>query len=254
MSILSRITREANVKTIRTIPDARLVAEGKYILDLPYMQIQANGDVTVNVDDILYETKIDPFMSRLKNSSASEVIAAFQKRDTASLLASLGPDLGSLMARDLVSPNTYVFVANKGTTNLRNMAAVIDGNTVNNILFPSYRGALGQIIGAEQVAQDLCNARGYGKLRSDVYAFNVRDSSKKQVTSYNGAAMFIKVPYKGNKTDLNSINVVVANWGLTRVTTIARSALIMVVPASNVDEGYVIFKTNEPGYFIIADK
>ncbi|WP_428354808.1 cytochrome C [Methyloprofundus sp.] len=248
------IMGKANEKTIRTIPDARLVAEGHYILDLAYMKVADNGDVTQNVEDILFETKVDPFMTILKNSSATEVISEFKKVNTEEFLATSSSDLSALMAADLVSPNSFVFQANKGNQNLRNMTAVIDGNTVNNILFPTYRGALGVVIGAESAAQGISDARGYGQLRSAVYSFDVRDSAKKQVTTYNGAAMFVKVPYKGSKTDLNSINVVMANWSLNSVTTVAMPDLVMMEPADEGVDGYVIFKTAEPGFFIVTDK
>ncbi|RLA22083.1 MAG: cytochrome C, partial [Gammaproteobacteria bacterium] len=248
------IMGKANVKTIRTIPDARLVAEGHYILDLPYMQIQDNGDVTINVDDILYATKIDPFMTILKNSSATEVTGEFRKIDTASLIRAAGPKLGALMSLDLPSANTFFFQVNKGKFTLRDMAAAIDGNTVNDILFPTYRGALGLVAGAEDVAQGILDARNYGQLKSDVFYFNVLDSAKKHVQSFNGASMFIMASYKGSKTDVNDINIMMANWDLTSITTIATSEILMMAPATGEEAGFVLFKTTEPGYFIIADK
>ncbi|NOQ15326.1 MAG: hypothetical protein GQ583_12725, partial [Methyloprofundus sp.] len=248
------IMGKANSKVLRTIPDARLVAEGHYILDMPYMKIQPNGDITENVDDILYDTKIDPFMSRLKNSSASEVIGEFRKISNADLLAAAGPQLGALMSPELPSADAFFFQVNKGNFSLRSMAAAIDGNTVNNILFPTYRGALGLLEGAESAAQGVLDARGYGKLRSDVFFFDVRDSAKKHVTSFNGASMFLKVAYKGNKTYPGEVNVVMANWELTSIEAIPSSDILMIIPANEDSEGFVIIKTTEPGYFVIADK
>ncbi|TXL12804.1 hypothetical protein BMR05_14170 [Methylococcaceae bacterium HT4] len=93
-----------------------------------------------------------------------------------------------------------------------------------------------------------------GKLRSDVFFFDVRDQAKKHVTSFNGAPMFIQVTYKGNKTDLSQVNVVMANWDLSTIESVPASDLLMVIPASDESDGFVIFKTTEPGYFIIADK
>lgn len=248
------IMGKANEKLLRTIPDARLVAEGHYILDMPYMRIQENGDIIENVDDILYDTKIDPFMSVLKNSSASEVVGEFRRIERASLLAAAGPELGALMSPDLPSKDAFFFQINKGDFTLRRMAAAIDANTVNNILFPGFRGALGFLKGAEDAAQGVLDARSWGQLRSDVFFFDVRDQAKKHVTSFNGAPMFIQVAYKGNKTDLSQVNVVMANWDLSTIESVPASDLLMVIPASDESDGFVIFKTTEPGYFIIADK
>ena len=244
----------ANSKVLRTIPDTRLVEEGHYILDLPYMKLQANGDITTNVEDILFETKIDPFMTLLKNSSASEILGRFRAISTESVLASVGPELSALMAPELSSENSYFFQVNKGDFTLRNMAAVIDGNTVNSILFPTYSGALGMLNGSEPAVQDLLEARGYGQLRSDVFYFHVLDSARKDVTSFNGASMFIKVAYKGDKSSLNDINVVMADWSVTTVAPLDASSLLAIQPATADTEGYVIIKTTAPGYFVVSDK
>ena len=244
------IMGKANEKKLRTIPDARLVAEGSYILDLAYMKIQANGDITENVEDILFETKLDPFMTILKNSSATEVIGEFRKIDKASLLSAAGPSLAALMSPDLPSANAFFFQINKGDFTLRDMAAAIDGNTVNNILFPTYRGALGIVVGAEAAAQGILDARSYGQLRSDVFFFDVRDSAKKHISSFNGASMFIKAAYTGSKTGVASLNIVMASWDLVTVKTVAPEDILMMAPATDGEEGFVVFKTTEPGYFI----
>jgi hypothetical protein len=143
---------------------------------------------------------------------------------------------------------------NKGDFSLRNMAALIDGNTVNNILFPTYRGVLGLLKDAIPAANGILETRGYGSLRSDVFYFEVRDSARKHVESFNGASMFVLATYKGTKTNLNDINVVVANWALTSIEAVPMSELVEIQPAIDGNDGYVIFKMKEPGYFIVADK
>ena len=158
------------------------------------------------------------------------------------------------MAPELPIDQSFFFQINKGDRTLRNMAAAIDGNTVNNILFPTYRGALGFLKGAEGATQEILTARNYGKLQSDVFFFDILDGSKKHVTSFNGALLFIKVAYKGNKTSLSQINVVMADWDLKTIKPISASDLLMISPANEDAEGYVIIKTTEPGYFVISDK
>ncbi|MCK5829480.1 MAG: cytochrome C [Methylococcales bacterium] len=248
-------TKEHPVKGRSNIPDPRLVAEGHIILDMKYTKMKPNGDLVQSVDAILYETKIDPFMSLLKNSSASETIGAFQKTSREDMLTFLGPELANLMSPDLPSANNFLFLIEKGRFTLRTMGALVDGNTVNNLLFPTYRGILGLLEGGSvEGAKGILSTRGYGTLRSDVFYFEVRDSSKKHVESFNGASMFVKATYKGNKTDLNAINVVVANWAATSVRALSVSEMVEIKPAKDGFDGYVIFKITEPGYFVIADK
>lgn len=244
----------ANVKKVTTIPDVRLVDEGIITLDLPYLKLQDNGDITQNVEDILFETKIDPFMTLLKNSSAQETIGEFEKARTEDVLTGVGAEIASKMAGDLPSADTYLFMGNKGRFTLRKMAAAIDGNAVNSILFPTYRGVLGLLDDAVPAAEGILKTRGYGTLRSDVFYFEVRDASKKHVGSFNGAPMFVKASYKGGATRLDEINVVLANWGVNSVKTVPASDLIAIQPADETGEGYVIFKMSEPGYFVVADK
>ena len=58
------------VKKVTELPDKRLVDEGYIVLGLDYFRVDAQGVVTENIDDILYSTKINPFMSILKASKA----------------------------------------------------------------------------------------------------------------------------------------------------------------------------------------
>jgi hypothetical protein len=246
--------KEIEVKGRSTIPDPRLVAEGHIVLDMKYTKMKPNGDLVQSVDDILVETKIDPFMSLLKNSSVDEVTGEFRKISRDSTFSLVGSELATSMSPDLPSADHFLFVVNKGNVALRNMAALIDGNTVNSLLFPTYRGALGMLKESIPATEDILNNQGYGKLRSDVFYFDVRDAAKKQVTFFNDAFMFIKVTYKGNKTNLNEINVVIADWAVTSVRTVPEPELVAIQPATELAEGFVIFKMTEPGYFVIADK
>ncbi|MCF7971881.1 MAG: cytochrome C [Methylococcaceae bacterium] len=248
------IMGKANVMKVTTIPDNRLVAEGIITLDLPYMKLQANGDITENVDDILYDTKIDPYMTLLKNSSASEILGKFNVIRKSDLMAAAGPELAAKMATDFVSPNSYLFQVNKGAASLRDMVAAIDGNIVNDILFPTYRGIMGKVDGVDAGVQELLDARNYGKLRSDVFYFDVQDSAKVSVKSLNNTPMYFKVGYKGTKTAISAINVVTADLGVTTVTTLPAENILMLQPTDDSGEGFVILKTDSLGYFVVADK
>ncbi|MDF1584226.1 MAG: cytochrome C [Methyloprofundus sp.] len=248
------IMGRANEKKVTTIPDNRLVTEGVITLELPYMKLQANGDITENVEDILYDTKIDSYMTLLKNSSASEILGAFSVIRKGDLMAAAGPELAAKMAADFISPNSYLFQVNKGAASLRNMVAVIDGNIVNDILFPTYRGIMGKVDGVDAGVQDLLNARNYGKLRSDVFYFDVQDSAKVSVKLLNSTPIYFKVGYKGTKTAVSAINVVTADLGVTRVTTVPAENILMLQPTDDNGEGFVILKTDSLGYFVVADK
>lgn len=245
---------ESNIKIVANIPDNRLISEGVVTLGMPYNRIQANGEITQNVADILYETKIDPFMSLLKNSSAKEITGEFIEIKTTDLLASVGTELGGLLAPDFIDATSFFFTLNKGDINLRNMAVAISGNGINNVLLPTFRTALGIVEGGEAIIQNILNERNYGQLRSRVFYLDVLDSSKSQVVSFNDVPMFVKVAYKGIQTDLNKVNIITADSAVTRIMNLPASDLVMLKPANEIDDGFVIFKMRETGYFLVADK
>lgn len=243
-----------NSKVVARVPDVRLVTEGVVSIGLPYSKLQPSGLITQNVADILTETLVDPFMSLLKNSSATEVIGEFVRIATDDFFQLVGPTLTERLAVDYIDSMSHIFYVNKGKASLRRMGAIINGSVLNNILFPTFRAALGILEGIDRETQDFLNNRGYGSLRSNVFYFDVLDSQKNRVENLNGAEILIKVAYKGVQDNLADINVVIADRALTQIKKLPASGLVMIVPASLSEEGFVIFKTKEPGYFLVADK
>lgn len=243
-----------NSKVVARVPDVRLVTEGIVEVGLSYSKLQSDGRITQNVADILLETSIDPFMSLLKNSSATEITGKFTEITTDELLRLAGVELAELLAPVFQNDSSFIFNINKGIPDLRSMVAVINGSVVNDIVFPAFRGALGVFKGAGNVAQDVLDARGYGQLRSEVYYFDVLDKSKNHITTFNGSAIYIKVPYKGVQTNLSNINIVVADRLLTRINQVPAADVLMLESASVVEDGFVIFRVTELGYFLVADK
>jgi len=243
-----------NSKIVAHIPDVRLVSEGIVSIGLAYSQLQPNGDITQNVADILFETRLDPFMSLLKNSSATEIIGEFTAISTHDVLGMVGPELATLLAPDFSNDTSFIFSSNKGSNSLRSMITVINGSTKNNLLLPTFRVVLGELQDAETTTQKFLEERGYGGLRSKVFYLEVLDKHAKQVTSFNGAEIYIKVPYKGRLTGLYNINIVVSDRLFTEIKVLPITDLVMLRPATVDEDGFVIFKMQKTGYFIISDK
>lgn len=244
----------SNIKLVTKLPDARLVSEGVVTLGLPYNKIEPDGRITQNVDDILFETKIDAFMSVLKNSSANEIAGEFRQIPTHVLLDSVGAELKQAMQSEFTDSSSFYFMINKGKFTLRNMASAISGNAINTVLLPTVRVNLAMIEGAEPVAQSVLDTLGFGQLSSPVFRFDMLDASKRPMENFNGSNMFMKVAYKGDKTELAQINVVVADTTVHKVYTVPESDIVMMKPASEIEDGYVIFKMKETGYFLVANK
>lgn len=244
----------ANSKGGARIPDVRLVTEGLIELGLPYSKLQEDGRITQNVADILQETRVDPFMSLLKNSSATEVTGEFTQFTTADVLDMAGSELAALLTPGFNDETSFAFKVNKGVISLRNMVAVINGSAVNNILFPTFRGTLGLLEGVERATQDFLKAQGYGLLRSSVFYFDVLDKQKNQLVHFNDAEMLMKIAYKGGQSELNKINIVTADRALSRVKLLPAADVLMLKPATVLADGFVVFKVKTTGYFLVTDK
>ena len=78
-----------SVKTVTQVPDKRLVDEGYIVLGLDYFKVDEQGVVTENVEDILYSTKVNPFMSILKASSATVNNGQFKSTTLSSALTEI---------------------------------------------------------------------------------------------------------------------------------------------------------------------
>ena len=249
------ILGSSNSKDVIALPDARLVAEGIVTLGLPYFKSQPDGRITQNVADILFETKIDSFMSLLKNSSANEISGGFTEIATTRLLQVVGDELATLIQPNLTDAKSYFFALNKGKPALRNMATAISGNAVNNEIFPTLRASLLILEGIEKSVQEFLEAQSFGQLRSRVFKFDIADQNKNPLTSFfNDSVMFMKVPYKGIQTDLSKINIIMANQQATTIEQIHESDLVFIKPSNDIDDGFVIFKMKETGFFLVADK
>ena len=116
------------------------------------------------------------------------------------------------------------------------------------------RAAEVELQGAEGPAQKVLDARNYGGLRSNVFYLDVFDKQNNLLADYNGTDMIVLAAYKGIKSDLSDINVIVADKALARIGKLSADNLLMMAPASILEDGFVIFKMQQPGYFIVADK
>ena len=193
-------------------------------------------------------------MSLLKNSSATEITGRFNPINTADLLKALDTRVANKLRPVLTHNNSFTFNVKKGRFNLRNMAVVINGSAVNNIIAPTFTLALGQLDNAERSAQDILSAKNLGRLQSNVFYLSILDSNKKPFNTLSPSDIVVNIAYKGSATEIDKINVIVANLELTTIEAIAPENILMLQPAGLFDDGFIIFKMSQPGYFIAADK
>jgi len=252
---------EANSKEVTTLPDKRLVDEGIVILDLEYMKIDAEGKVTENVSDILFATKVDPFMTLLQKKgidTLAESIGSFAGvAENAAVFTDLGlndADKAKLAAR-LQSGSAFVFKANATNADMRGLAVIADAeSSINAKVLPSYRVMLGKLNekGIE-AAKEVLNASDLGNLSSSVIYFRAHDDQRKLVNTMAGGDVLLKVPYQGTKTDASAVNVAYIDWKVDAVNTVDEADIVAIQPRTEAGEGYVIFKASATGFYFVAE-
>jgi len=250
---------ESNTKDVTELPNKRLVDEGIVILDLEYMKVDETGKVTENVSDILYATKVDPFMSALRNSSAAEVVGYFSKKSVENALTDLLlNDADKTKVNSVLDgfSDSFIFKGNETNKTMTGLVAVATGGSVNNALLPGYRAQFGQLTEqGENAAKQVLAAESLGSLRSGVVYFRVHDQQRSLVESFVGGDVLLKIPYQGSKTSADAINVAYIDWTVEAVNTVDTADIVAIQAAQGDGSvGYVIFKAAATGFYFIADK
>lgn len=252
---------EGNTKEVTELPDRRLVDEGIVILDFEYMKIDADGKVTENVSDILYATKVDPFMTLLQKKgidTVNEAVGAFAKADDNEAVfkaIALNDADKTKLATSLQSGKGLVFKANATNEGMRGLAVIADAESVNKDLLEDYRVMLGilnekGIVAAKQVLA----ASELGNLSSSVVYFRMHDNQRKLVNTMVGGDVLLMVPYEGVKTAVSAVNIAYINWAVDSVNTVDEADVIAIQPKVGTENGYVIFRASATGFYFVADK
>jgi hypothetical protein len=252
---------EANSKEVTTLPDSRLVDEGIVILDLEYMKIDADGKVTENVSDILYATKVDPFMTLLQKKgidTVNEAVGAFAPADDNEAVfkaIALNDTDKTKLATSLQSGKGLVFKANATNEGMRGLAVIADAESTNAVVLPNYRVMLGKLNDKGiAAAKEVLSASSLGGLSSDVVYFRAHDQKRKLVNDMVGGDVLLMVPYEGAKKAVSAVNIAYINWAVDSVNTVDEADVVAIQPKVGTENGYVIFKASVTGFYFVADK
>lgn len=241
-----------NIKVVTALPDKRLIDEGLVELGMPYMKVDADGVVTVNVSDILYATKINPSLSVLNTAKSRVTMLSPQLRDTDDAISHAdiwgSADIKQLK-QYLSTLQTYIFKPNYGDDEIKKVAVMIGADPTNKLLFPTYRM---EIALADDNISDSASDSGHGGLKSAVFSFKVFNSAGSEVTDFPGYGLFIKIPYIGSNTNLNELKVITSSDGSTW-SSIDKNAIVAVQPKVLDRDGYIVFRTSHTSFYAVSD-
>ena len=242
----------SNFKTLTKLPDRRLVDDGIVILDKPSMKLHDDGTVTQNMDDILYESKLNPSMSIL-NADRANVIAGSMRRysfDNGIIAADLG-SYTSEMRNHLFTPELYIFKPDSGESALRDMAILMELTSVNESVFATAQ--LQAILGDNNTIDNAIRS-GNGGLVSAVFNLQASYVNGQALTQLPaGSQMLVKLPFDYNNADREKINLLYSTDG-NQWSILDSDNIVFVQAQTEATAGYILFWSDKFAYFTVANK
>ena len=245
---------EANVKEVRQLVDKRLVDEGIVVLALDYFKVDDAGLVTENVSDILFSTKVNPFMTMAKASNAMVTGGEFKRGKLHDAMGKIHIPNGEFRtAADDAYGDSDVLYYNvyQGDAQLKAGGIIAFPNATSDVLLPTYRieSRVFKNIGAD-VVQILENTVA-GKIASDIFLFNAVDKNKLKVAGFPQDVVF-KLPYRGGSSTADGIRVAYLEEG-GGLNTVASSNIIKVEPQVDGEDGYVLFTADKATFYAVLN-
>ena len=258
-----------NTKIVTQLPDPALVDEGVVQLGLPYMRVGSDGTISTSQEDILFTTLIDPFMT-ISDAPGSRFFGGFLTKMTLGKMVKNGTQDGKeLLDKFGSDAELYAVTPRYGKGALRNSMVAMQVNTITEALASQWRVEFLQYERSPALSAFLRD-RNFGNLASDVVHVSMLDDTKQQMTNLLGNSLFVKMPYRGRSTEISQIEVIASVDGreIYRINqedimhfTPARAVNGISLPggqASNPDlemeDGYVVFRTDTSGFFGLTDR
>lgn len=268
-SLLSQdgVLGDGNRKEVTALPDPKLVEEGIVAMAMPYMRLDQDGTIYENQSDILFTTLVDPFMTINDVTNGRFVGGYLQKMPLSKIAGKAGIEMAE---GDGSGAEFYTFISRYGQDTLRKTAVALPANAVTKALASSWRVEELMFAKSPQL-MDLIQGRGFGDLVADVVKVSILDQNKKSLHDLFGNSLWVKLPYRGRAHDKNGIEVLVSTDG-REIHAIDPSNIVAFKPmgqtsnpniptpagtrklAVDAEDGYVIFRTEAPGYFAVTDR
>ncbi|MDM8565196.1 hypothetical protein QUF74_06030 [Candidatus Halobeggiatoa sp. HSG11] len=242
----------SSFKQLTKLPDRRLVDEGIVILDKPSMQLHDDGTVTQNMDDILYESKVNPSMSVLNTARADVIVGSMRRYEFANgiKIAELG-SYSNEMNSHLFTPELYIFKPDAGDDSLRRIAVLMELNSTNESVFATAQ--IQAILGDNNIIDNAVKS-GNGGLVSSVFNLQASYANGQQLTQLPaGGQMLVKLPFDYSNAERDNINLLASTDG-KRWSVINSNNIVFVQAQTDIEAGYVLFWSDKFTYFTVANK
>lgn len=208
-----RVVAELSEKTAYP----KLIKEGVVKLAMPYFKLSDDGKIVENVDDVLYETKLNPFTTQLQSNKVNALTGEFQVVARDEILKDLDADVKTTLTAQLTR-KAFVFKNSMTGDNVKNIWLAANYTNSNKASLTNYRF---EIIASDWTAFAFAGNKkigtlSQGEVASSVFYFGLRCLNPDTICSMNNEKLFLKLPYDGRETEpakvgLYAVNLVSGN-------------------------------------------
>ncbi|MEQ1528918.1 MAG: cytochrome C [Methylococcales bacterium] len=252
-----RVLGKKNSRVVSQIADssayAKLVAEGVVKLDMPYFEVSGDGKIVENVDDILYETKLDPFTTVLRTNAQDIISGEFRvvtKGDALAAAAFAADASAFTELSNKLAPSVYLFNnANAGAT-IKQLSVMVNFNNASKLIVPNYRVEVAAnnwtsftLSPPSKKPKKKTTLVSKGTVTSPVYSFQLQDQQKQSAESLAGNKFMIKLPYAGRSKDYRKVDLFetrILSGDLLAPLKVLAADILAVKPGNTVTPGYVV--------------
>lgn len=203
-----RIVTELNDKTAYP----KLIKEGVVKLAMPYFKLSDDGKIVENVDDVLYETKLNPFTTQLQSNKINALTGEFQVMARSEIFSGLTEEVKTTLSSQLTR-KAFVFKNSMTGDYVKNIWLAANYTNASKNALSNYRF---EIIASDWTAFTFAGGKKVGKLpqgevSSSVFYFGSRCLNPDLICSLGKEKLFIKLPYDGYATAPNEIGLFAVN-------------------------------------------
>ncbi|NOU12571.1 MAG: cytochrome C [Methylococcaceae bacterium] len=265
-----RILGKKNVSVVSEITDttayARLVKDGVVKLDMPYFEVSKDGKIIENVDEVLYETKMDPFTSVLKLNSKDVATGEFKEVTKGEALEIVAQDDAAIFsaASAKLTPKVFLFNNLISGDKVGKLAIALDFTSASKTIVPNYRLEVAlndwltyKLTPAGKKPKKASNLIAQGSVTSPVFNFQLQDQQRQSVDSLGASKLLVRLPYAGRAKDAGKVELFetrVLNDNQLAPLTVMKAEFIGVKPGTSVNPGYVLVSVDRlPEQLVLVD-
>lgn len=257
----TKILGEENIRIVSELSDGsypQLIKEGIVKLGLSYLMVSTDGKIIEHVDEVLYDTKLNPFMSMLQSNQVNVLsgeVRAVPRGDITSVFTSSESSTATKLSGQLTK---QVLVLKNALTGdkVKNLWLMANYSNFSQTVLSNYRFAISATDWSATVSKKTPSFAA-GALGSTVFNFQSRCLNPEADCLMDLLLMkeklFLKLPYNGYATSNNGVGLYGVNKvkeGVFSEPKTRISADVIAVSPRN----YVILAVKQlPNYAVLVD-